>query len=126
VGFDLNRLNLLLAVMNKRAGLSLNNQDVYVNVVGGLKVSEPAADLAIIFSIASAHKNLALPEDVVVFGEVGLSGEIRSVGNLESRLREAKKMGFGRAIGPRSKQIKEIESASDVRQSLALAFKSAK
>lgn len=127
VGFDLNRLNLLLAVMNKRAGLNLNSQDVYVNVVGGLKASEPAADLAIILSIASAYKNQALPDDVVVFGEVGLSGEVRSVGSVDRRLQEAKSIGFKRALGPAAHPKTTIDlAASDIAEALRLAFKPTK
>jgi DNA repair protein RadA/Sms len=99
-GIDLNRLNLLVAVLTKRAGLNLNDQDVYVNIIGGLKVTEPAADLAIILSIASALKNQSISNDLVAFGEVGLNGEVRSVGQVDKRLSEAKKLGFKRAIGP--------------------------
>lgn len=125
VGFDLNRLNLLLAVMNKRAGLNLNTQDVYVNVVGGLKVTEPASDLAIILSIASAHKNKAIADDIVTFGEVGLSGEIRSVGSADRRLTEAKRLGFERAIAPRSSaKTSGILAAKDVASAIQLAFSS--
>lgn len=103
VGIDLNRLNLLVAVLTKRAGLGLNNQDIYVNVVGGLKLIEPACDLAIILAIASALKNQSIPDATVAFGEVGLSGEVRSVGSAERRLAEAKRLGFGRAIGPQAR-----------------------
>ena len=125
VGFDLNRLNLLLAVMNKRAGMNLNTQDVYVNVVGGLKASEPASDLAIILSIASAHNNQALSSDTVVFGEVGLGGEIRSVASTDRRLAEAKKLGFKHAIGPRANAKNgNVAAASDVAGALKLAFSS--
>ena len=99
-GVDLNRLNLLVAVLTKRAGLSLGDQDIYVNIIGGLKVTEPAADLAIILSIASAFTNKSISNDLVVFGEVGLNGEVRSVGQVDKRLAEAKKLGFKRAIGP--------------------------
>ena len=102
VGFDLNRLNLLLAVLTKRAGLSLNTQDVYVNVVGGMRAFEPAADLAVALAIASAFKSKPVLEGSVVFGEVGLSGEIRSVSQIEKRLAEAKKLGFKGALAPKS------------------------
>jgi len=123
VGFDLNRLNLLLAVMNKRAGLNLNTQDVYVNVVGGLKVTEPASDLAIILSIASAHKNQALPSDIVAYGEVGLSGEVRSVGSTDRRLAEAKKLGFDRAIAPKlGAKSQDVLAARDVSAAIQLAL----
>lgn len=114
-GCDLNRINLLAAVMGKRAGIDLSAHDVYVNIVGGLKITEPAADLAIILSIASAYKNAAVPPDLVAFGEVGLSGEIRSVTNAAGRVAEAKKLGFKRAIAPQSKTgsggTKTIEQA---------------
>ncbi|HSX48007.1 MAG TPA: DNA repair protein RadA [Candidatus Nanoarchaeia archaeon] len=99
-GFDLNRLNVLVAVLTKRAGLNLSDQDIYVNIVGGLKITEPAADLAIILSIASAFKNCSIKNDLVAYGEVGLNGEIRSVASTAKRLAEAKKLGFKRAVGP--------------------------
>jgi DNA repair protein RadA/Sms len=99
-GIDVNRLNLLVAVLTKRAALNLSNQDVYVNIIGGLKITEPAADLAIILSIASAFKNVPVGNDLVAFGEVGLNGEIRSVSQIPRRLAEAKKLGFKKAISP--------------------------
>ena len=101
VGFDLNRLNLLVAVLAKRAGLNLSTQDVYVNIVGGLRIIEPAADLAIILAIASALSDRSLPPDLVVFGEVGLNGEIRSVSKVEARIAEARRLGLSKAIGPK-------------------------
>jgi len=100
-GFDLNRLNLLLAVLGKRAGLSLGTHDVYVNIVGGMKISEPAADLAVAIAIASASRGKPLSGEAVVFGELGLSGEVRSVNQVEKRIAEAKKLGFKQALGPR-------------------------
>ena len=100
VGFDNNRLNLLIAVLERRAKLNLGTYDVYVNIVGGVKVNEPAADLAVALAIASAYKSIPVVENAVVFGEVGLSGEIRSVGQIEKRLKEAKKLGYGKYIGP--------------------------
>lgn len=125
VGFDLNRLSLLLAVMNKRAGLNLNTQDVYVNVVGGLRASEPASDLAIILSIASASKNQAIPDNMVVFGEVGLSGEIRSVGSTDRRLAEAQRLGFTAALAPKANaKSSGMLAATDVASALKLAFSS--
>jgi DNA repair protein RadA/Sms len=99
-GFDLNRLNLLVAVLTKRANLPLSSADIYVNIVGGLKVSEPAADLAIILSIASAFKDTPVPANVATFGEVGLSGEVRSVSQSARRLAEAKRLGLNKVIGP--------------------------
>jgi DNA repair protein RadA/Sms len=100
VGVDINRLGLLAAVMTKRGGINLSNSDIYVNIVGGLKISEPAIDLAIILSLASASKNIILDSSTIVFGEVGLGGEIRSVNSADRRLKEAKKLGFSKAIVP--------------------------
>jgi len=101
-GFDLNRLTLLCAVLTRRTKLDLSEFDVYINVVGGIKISEPAADLAICMAIASAAKGLKLKQDAVVFGEVGLSGEVRHVPQIENRVKEAKNIGFKLAIGPKS------------------------
>jgi len=98
VGFDLNRLNLLVAVLTKRAGITLPTQDIYLNVVGGIKLAEPAADLAVCLAIASASRGKAIIDGAVAFGEVGLSGEIRRVEQIDKRLREAKKLGFNKAI----------------------------
>lgn len=100
-GFDLNRLHLVTAVLSRRLSVPLWEQDVYLNVVGGLRVDEPAADLAAALAILSSARDRAVPNDVVVMGEVGLAGELRSVGQLEKRLREAGKLGFARAIVPR-------------------------
>jgi DNA repair protein RadA/Sms len=99
-GIDMNRLLLLIAVLSKRVGLRLFDQDVFVNVVGGLRVGEPAADLAIALAVATSLQNLALPPDMAAIGEVGLSGELRAVGHLGRRLNEAAKLGFRRCIVP--------------------------
>jgi DNA repair protein RadA/Sms len=99
-GVDLNRLLLLVAVLSKRVGLRLFDQDVFVNVIGGMRINEPAADLALALAIASSFQNAPLPSDLVAVGEVGLSGELRAVGHLERRLNEAAKLGFGRCIVP--------------------------
>ncbi len=99
-GFDVNRLLLLVAVLSKRVGLPLFNQDVYVNIVGGLRISEPAADLAVALAIASSFRNRRTDTSLVMMGEIGLSGELRSVSQLERRLSEAAKLGFERAIVP--------------------------
>jgi DNA repair protein RadA/Sms len=101
-GFDINRLNLLTAVLTRRTKLDLGEYDIYINIVGGIKISEPAADLAVCMAIASAAKGFKLKDDAVVFGEVGLSGEVRHVPNVEQRLKEVKQLGFKAAIGPRS------------------------
>ncbi len=99
-GFDLNRLYLLLAVLQKRVGLPLGNQDVYCNVVGGLKIGEPAADLAVALASVSAFSDVAVPSDLAAFGEVGLAGEIRSVSAARQRINEAAKLGFSRVLLP--------------------------
>ena len=99
-GIDLNRVNLLIAMLEKRTKLNLADKDVYINIVGGLKITEPAADLAVCMAIASAAKGMQLKKDAVVFGEVGLSGEVRRAPFAEKRLAEAKKLGFAGAIGP--------------------------
>ncbi|TAM76941.1 DNA repair protein RadA [bacterium] len=97
---DANRLAIVLAVLEKRAGLLVGGQDVYASVAGGLRVNEPAADVALALAIASAHRNRALPHDLVAFGELGLSGEVRAVGQSERRLAEAVRLGFHTAIVP--------------------------
>ncbi len=110
-GVDFARLLLLVAVLSKRVGLNLSNQDVFVNVVGGLRINEPAADLAVAVAIASSYRNRPVAADLAVVGEVGLSGELRSVGQLERRLREAQKLGFRRCLVPplRGRERPEVE-----------------
>lgn len=104
-GFDLNRLGLLIAVLTKRCGLNLANQDIHVNIVGGLQVSEPAVDLGVGLAIASAFKNKPISPETVAFGEVGLGGEIRGVQRAKKRIKEANKMGFQNIICPRDKNF---------------------
>ncbi len=99
-GLDYNRVNLLMAVLEKRSGLPLSNYDAYVNIAGGIRMNEPAADLGIVLAIASSYKNRAVPEDTIVFGEVGLSGEVRAVSMPEQRVAEARKLGFKTCIIP--------------------------
>jgi DNA repair protein RadA/Sms len=106
-GVDVNRLLLLIAVLSKRVGLRLFDQDVFVNVVGGLRISEPAADLGLALAIASSVQNTPLPGDLAAVGEVGLSGELRMVGHLSRRLNEASKLGFGRCIIPAARRQPE-------------------
>ena len=101
-GFDYNRLFLLLAVLGKRVGVRLHDHDVFVNIVGGMTIDEPAADLAAAVAIASASKGTVIPSDMAVIGEVGLSGEVRSVGQLNARVNEAAKLGFQRCILPKT------------------------
>jgi DNA repair protein RadA/Sms len=118
-GFDLNRLNLLIAVLERRTKLNLSDKDIYINVVGGLKLNDPAADLAICMAIASAAAGKRLGDELVVFGEIGLGGEIRSVHSAERRIAEAKKLGFTQAIAPKSGQKDSfIKGVGDLRQAL--------
>lgn len=118
-GFDLNRLNLLIAVLERRTKLNLSDKDIYINVVGGLKLNDPAADLAICMAIASAAAGKRLGDELVVFGEIGLGGEIRSVHSSDRRIAEAKKLGFTQAIAPKSAQKDSfIKGVGDLRQAL--------
>lgn len=118
-GFDLNRLNLLIAVIERRTKLNLSDKDIYINVVGGLRLSDQAADLAICMAIASAAAGRRMDEQTVVFGEVGLGGEIRSVPAVDKRVSEAKKLGFKKAIAPRGSQNPAfITPVADIRSAL--------
>ncbi len=109
-GVDINRLLLLVAVLTKRVGLRLADQDVFVNVIGGLQIGEPASDLAAAVAIASSVRNRPVAADIAIIGEVGLSGELRAVGHLETRLKEAAKLGFKRCLVPASSQLKQVKS----------------
>lgn len=117
-GFDLNRLNLLIAVLERRTKLKLSEQDIFVNVVGGIKLNDSAADLAVCMAIASAVAGRKLDDGYVVFGEVGLSGEIRSAFRADQRIAEAKKLGFLHAIGPATIRDKFVVPAKDLRTTL--------
>jgi len=120
-GIDLNRVNLLVAMLERRTKLNLSDQDIYINIVGGMKITEPSADLAVCLAIGSAAKGLQLKSNAVVFGEVGLSGEVRHVPYIDKRIAEAKKLGFDAAIGPIQKTGKKnpfLEGVSDVRGAL--------
>lgn len=120
-GIDLNRVNLLVAMLERRTKLNLAEQDIYINIVGGIRLTEPAADLAVCMAIGSAAKGLQLKTNSVVFGEVGLSGEVRHVPFVEKRLQEAAKLGFEAAIGPvvKSKQkMSLLHGVPDVRSAL--------
>ena len=101
-GFDYNRLALLIAVLEKKVGLILGTQDVYLNVVGGIKISEPSVDLGVAIVTASSFKNVPIPKDTVIMGEVGLTGEVRRINLIEKRLKEAEKLGFKTCIIPES------------------------
>ena len=102
VGIDYNRVNLLMAVLEKRAGLRLGDWDAYVNLAGGMRLGEPAIDLGIVMAIASSYKNKVVDEGLLIFGEVGLSGEIRGVSMAEQRVREAEKLGFTACLMPKA------------------------
>ena len=102
VGTDYNRVNLLMAVLEKRLGYNLADCDAYVNVAGGMRITEPALDLAVVTSILSSYKNLPIGDDTIFFGEVGLTGEIRAVNMAEQRVLEASKMGFKVCIMPQA------------------------
>lgn len=111
-GFDYNRLNLLLAILEKREGLYFSNLDTYLNVVGGMRLYEPACDLAVCMALVSGLRDVPLDEKMIAFGEIGLSGEIRSVSRVESRVKEAARLGFTHCVLPRS-SIKQITSKPD-------------
>jgi len=120
-GIDLNRLNLLVAVLEKRTKLQLADQDIYINIVGGIRITEPAADLAVCLAIGSAARGLQLKDNAVVFGEVGLSGEVRHVPFADKRIQEASKLGFDVAIGPRQRgkqSMPGLQAVNDVRSAL--------
>lgn len=118
-GFDLNRLNLLIAVLEKRTKLKLSDKDIFINVVGGLKLNDPAADLAVAMAIASASAGRKLSDEAVVFGEVGLGGEVRSATAWTHRIKEAKKLGFTFAIAPKTHgKDKFVRGVNDLRDAL--------
>lgn len=128
-GIDYNRLALLIAVLEKRAGLNLGNQDVYLNVVGGLKINEPSIDLGILMVTASSFKNKPIEKGVAIMGEVGLTGEVRRINMIEKRLKEAEKLGFKKCIIPESnkKGLKEnfkldIIGVKDVNEAMKMCF----
>jgi DNA repair protein RadA/Sms len=126
-GIDFNRLLLITAVLTKRAGLALGSQDIMVNVAGGLKVNEPAADLGIALAIASSLRGTAIDPNLVAIGELGLSGELRAVPHLDRRLGEAAKLGFTRCLIPRTTKLNapqgiELTSATMVREALKVAL----
>ena len=110
-GTDYNRVNLLMAVLEKRLGMSLGNCDAYVNIAGGIKMNEPAIDLGIVMALVSSYRNRPIDEKTIVFGEVGLSGEVRAVNMPEQRVAEAKKLGFKTCILPEvcRESLKEIK-----------------
>lgn len=112
-GVDYNRVAVLIAVLEKKAGVNIGNQDVYLNVVGGMKINEPSIDLGIIAAIKSTYKNIPIPKDVVIMGEVGLTGEVRRINMIEKRLKEAEKMGFKTCVIPES-NLKNLKEKYDI------------
>jgi DNA repair protein RadA/Sms len=130
IGFDFNRVNLLVAVLEKKVGLHLGGADIFVNVVGGLKLIEPAVDMGVIATITSSLRDVPVDPRLFVFGEVGLSGEIRAVAHAEVRMKEASKIGFRRAVVPfgNSEKIKnnfglEIIGVKNVEDCLEAIFR---
>lgn len=125
VGIENARMLQVLAILERRAGVALGACDVYVSVAGGVRVSEPAVDLPLALALASARKDVPLPSDAVAFGELGLTGDVRSVPHAAARLREAARMGFGRALGPRMKEPdgpKEYVVARTIAEALGAAI----
>jgi len=114
VGWDSNRLSMLLAVIDARCGISFTQHDVYLNVAGGLKITEPAADLAAAAALLSSISNVALGPDDVYFGEISLSGAVRPAGHMSARLREIQKLGFKRAVLPAAGEIDGSASKLDL------------
>jgi DNA repair protein RadA/Sms len=113
LGVDYNRVSLLVAVLEKKADLSFLNQDIFVNVAGGIRVDEPAVDLGIIMALASSFRNRPLDPRMVVFGEVGLTGEVRAISQAERRVKEASKMGFSRCLMPKN-NVSQLSSDSNL------------
>lgn len=114
VGLEQNRLAMLLAVLHRHAGIRCFDQDIFINAVGGVKITEPGADLAVMLAVVSSLKNRALPDKTVVFGEVGLAGEVRPVQRGQERIKEAAKLGFTRAIIPKANQSKQVIKGIEV------------
>ena len=127
-GFDFNRAALLLAVAEKRAGLKLSMFDAYINVIGGLRLDEPGADLPVILAVASSYRDQAIADDLVAIGEIGLTGEIRSVSNMNQRLSEVARLGFTKCVIPKNGSEKleipnglTIYKVKNVREAIEIA-----
>ncbi len=112
-GTDYNRVNLLMAVLERRCGIGLGSCDAYVNIAGGIKMTEPAVDLGIVLALVSGYRDIPIGDDVVAFGEVGLSGEVRGVSQAENRVNEAQKLGFGKVILPRA-NLKSVRTVKGI------------
>ena len=111
-GFDYNRMNLIIAVLEKRAGYYFSNTDAYINVIGGLRLDETAVDLAVAMALVSSLKDIPIADDAIAFGEIGLAGEIRSVNHAQQRVNEAVRLGFKRIIVP-AHNAKDITVPND-------------
>ena len=124
VGIDYNRLMMILAVLEKKANLKLSSLDIFVSIAGGIKVAEPAIDLPMALAVASSYKNKPLPEDLIAVGEIGLTGEVRAVNQIEKRITEAEKLGFKKILIPKGnlKQIKTSKIEIAVAGSISEAF----
>ena len=128
IGLDHSRLSMLLAVLHRHGGVSLGDQDVFANVVGGMRITETGSDLPLLLAILSSFRDRVLPEKMVVFGEVGLSGEVRPVYNGEERLKEAVGLGFERAIVPRANKPRQaiegmsVNAVSNLDEAIAAVF----
>ena len=121
---------LLIAVLEKKVGMALGNQDVYLNIVGGLRINEPSVDLGVLIAVASSYKNIPIPKDMVIIGEVGLTGEVRRINLIEKRIKEAEKLGFKTCIIPESnkKDLKDkykldIIGVRDIREAIKKVLK---
>ena len=113
-GMDYNRLNMLLAIMERRLGIECSKFDAYINITGGMRISEPSVDLAVILALLSSYRNIPLKEDIMVFGEVGLSGEVRAVSQSKQRIEEAKRLGFRRIVLPAYHFQKDVYISKDI------------
>ena len=115
-GFDYNRLNLILAVLEKREGLYFSSLDAYLNIAGGLRLDEPAVDLSVAMALVSGVRDYPIPDDMVVFGEIGLSGEVRSVPRILERVREAQRLGFNKCVVPKAclKQLESLKNSIEI------------
>lgn len=126
-GFDYNRMNLILAVLEKRAGYFFGNLDTYINVVGGLRLDEPAADLSIAISLVSSLRDKPVDDDIIAFGEIGLGGEVRNVNNISDRVKEAQRLGFTKAIIPKNATVNvsgiEIFRVSNIKEAFAVTLR---
>lgn len=116
VGWDQTRLSMIAAVIETKLKIRLSQKDIYINIVGGMKISEPAADLAVAMALISAHYSIIIPKNIIIFGEIGLAGEIRTVNAMENRIKEAAKLGFEQILGPIEDSLIKCKTIEDARQ----------